>query len=72
MTAHNETKAGRATLKSTYIRKVGDGAFEYGWHFPNRNFRKASVFEPLGVATTVAAAEAKRADLAARATSEAV
>ncbi len=51
--------------RSTYIRKVGDGLYEYGWHLYGVNFRKATPYEPVGWEHTIPNAEAKRAELQA-------
>lgn len=50
--------------RSTYVRKIGEGRFEYGFVEHSKNFRKrADVFSPAGIASTVVAAEAARASL---------
>ena len=55
-----------AAKRGTYARKIGEGQFEYGWYVEPQNFRKQSTrYEPVGVESTVAAAEAKRAALLA-------
>lgn len=53
-----------AAAFTTYIRKIGDGQFEYGWHRPAKNFRKQNDEHiAAGVLATVAAAEAARTSL---------
>jgi hypothetical protein len=52
------------TELSTYVRKIGDGQFEYGFVQRSRNFRKKpDVYTPAGVCKSVAEAEAGRSNL---------
>lgn len=49
---------------STYIRKLADGRFEYGFVRYSTNFRKRpDVFSPVGTEAIFADAEAARAHL---------
>jgi hypothetical protein len=49
---------------STYIRKLADGRFEYGFIRYSTNFRKRpDVFSPVGTEAIFAAAETARAQL---------
>lgn len=48
----------------TYVRKIGDGQFEYGFRKYCKNFRKQrDVYTPAGVEASVSAAESRRAEL---------
>jgi len=50
--------------ESTYIRKISDGQFEYGYLWRSTNFRKRpDVYSAEGVKLTVADAETARAEL---------
>lgn len=50
----------------TYVRKIADGVFEYGWYVEPKNFRKGcTVYTPAGNAPTVREAEHQRSLLAA-------
>jgi hypothetical protein len=50
--------------KSTYVRKVDVGKYEYGFVERSRNFRKhADRYEAAGTANSVAEAEAARSML---------
>lgn len=53
--------------RSTYIKKAGEGRYEFGFSFPNRNFRKQALYEPVGERATLAEAETARAELEATA-----
>lgn len=49
---------------TTYVRKIGDGQFEYGWYRDPKNFRKQSAeLVPAGILATVGDAETARAAL---------
>lgn len=51
---------------STYVRKIADGVFEYGWYVEPKNFRKsATVYTSAGTASSVAEAERERSLLEA-------
>ncbi|WP_439399032.1 hypothetical protein ACRQ5Q_16840 [Bradyrhizobium sp. PMVTL-01] len=52
------------SARETYLRKIGDGQFEYGFVQRFKNFRKRpNKYCPAGVEGSVAAAEAKRSAL---------
>ncbi|MGL3208711.1 hypothetical protein [Bradyrhizobium sp. BR 1433] len=53
--------------RTTYIRKVSDGVYEYGWHYTSRNFRKVSPADPIGAAASIAEALSAAEALAGRA-----
>jgi hypothetical protein len=54
------------TNRSTYVRKIAEGQFEYGFVTRFQNFRKrADLYEASGVETSVSAAEAARSLLTA-------
>lgn len=54
--------------RSTYVRKIGAGQYEYGFVSRSENFRKRSdTFSAVGVRNCVADAESARAALEAEA-----
>lgn len=51
-------------MMTTYVRKIAEGQFEYGFVTSFKNFRKQSdKYEPRGFRGTVAEAEQARAEL---------
>lgn len=49
------------TAPSTYVRKIADGVFEYGWYVEPKNFRKGTtVYTPSGTASSVSEADRLR------------